>query len=264
MKKTYEEHLEYENEIVRLQLFFIWHHLHNYPEKTFRDVIRNNVNIYEKTDIFTKEAAESHTDFDFDNPAWLAVESKCEEIFESCCWDTSADAFEQKAFQLFESSIKARSLLTFNLTPSAIKYNFQCGSLKYDAPAPEHPDLVAFHITNAIAPKSIFADPLYLPQCFLKLFDMVEEEYSVKQFGTMTWLNTYPKWLALFPQEWHDNMEIIDTPRWSLASWGQFINARGCFNAKLGAIMRENHGVLPFKIGRSKCHFDAMKQHLKK
>jgi hypothetical protein len=264
MNKTYEEHLELMYETVRLQLFFIWHYLQRHPEESFRNVIRNRVNIYGATDIFVAEAACSHNDFDFDNPDWLAVEATCGEMFEDCRKDETAEPFEKKAFAFLKLSIEARASRTFDVVPPAIKYGYQCGSLKYDAPAPEHPDLVAFHITNAVAPKSIFADSAYLPNCFMDLFRKVEKEYGVDQFGTMTWLNTLPKWLALFPEEWHDNMQIIDSPRWSLATWGQFINARGCFNTKLGRWMRENNGELPFKIGRSRCHFNAMKQHLER
>lgn len=256
------ERIDFLQEITRLQLFFCWHYQQQNPTEDFSQTLRNRVNIYGQTELFQKEYAQSLEDYDFTHPAWLKLETQLTKMALAHRHDPDATAFEEAAFQLIQPLIPARAAIEAGRPPAVELFHFQCGSLKYDTPTSEHPDLVAFHIANALCPRSIFADPAYLPQGFLCLLDNAEKEYGATRLGTMTWLNTQPKWLALFPAEWQENMEIIQNPRWSLATWGQFINARGGFNAKLGEQMRRNKGRFPYSIGRSICSFTAMREHL--
>ena len=138
------------------------------------------------------------------------------------------------------------------------------GSLKYDSPLDRLPkNYCNFHIANAVAPKSIFTDPAYLPGCFLELMARSEREYGYDTLTTATWLDDDPRWLALFPEEWHANLTPRKkVPGWDDGSWGQLVTARGTFNEKAGQYVRD-HGELRYKQRGSHCSFEAMRKHLR-
>ena len=124
-------------------------------------------------------------------------------------------------------------------------------------------DLIEFHIANAISPKSIFDDPLYLPCCFMIMMEQVEALYQAEYILTGTWLNSNSKWLELFPQEWHDNLSAPPADiKWHYGFWGQFITARGTFNDKLGDYFRTNR-KFRYSLRSSKCTLAAMRKHLR-
>jgi hypothetical protein len=143
------------------------------------------------------------------------------------------------------------------------KYN--AGSLKYDAPLSELPrNYCNFHIANMVSPKSFFEDPEYLPRCFMELMDKSEKEYGYDTLCTFTWLNSRSRWLALFPQEWHDNMSEPDNQiTGNLGYWGQLITAGGTVNIRMEEYVR-THGELKYKPCKSHCSFKAMRRHLNK
>ena len=137
-------------------------------------------------------------------------------------------------------------------------------SLKYDPPKESlPPNYCNFHIANALAPRSMLHDPEHLPSCFLELMTRSEAEYGYDTLHTFTWLNDHPAWLALFPQEWHDNLgPRTETISWHFGYCGQLVNARGTFNEKAGQYVRE-HGELRYTSRGSHCSFHAMRQHLR-
>ncbi len=93
--------------------------------------------------------------------------------------------------------------------------------------------------------------------------DRAEAEYGADRLGTGSWLNSHPRWLALFPEEYRRNMGADDEDvGCGKGFWGQFINARGAFNAKHARILRET-GRFPYPKRYSWCSFQAMRRHLK-
>ena len=92
--------------------------------------------------------------------------------------------------------------------------------------------------------------------------DKCGEEFSVDKIATSTWLNSYPRWLELFPLEWMANMgpHMTDIKN-GFGWWGQFVNARGAFNHKHAQRFRET-GQLPFLPRRSWCSFESLRKHL--
>ncbi|MDD5727472.1 MAG: hypothetical protein PHV59_02810 [Victivallales bacterium] len=145
----------------------------------------------------------------------------------------------------------------------AVPGDWNAGSLKYDPPSSNRPlNYCNFHIANAVAPDSIFADPAYLPLCFLEMMAKSEAEYAYDTLVTHTWLNDNQRWLRLFPREWIVNL----SPReniiyWHFGNWGQLVTARGTFNRHAGQYVREQ-GRLRYRARASHCSFDAMRKHL--
>ncbi len=167
---------------------------------------------------------------------------------------------DERADQWYASSVGIAPLTAF-WEPRLI-----AGSLKFDPPAAGRPPTTCnFHIANAIAPQSIFANPAYLPSCFLDLMNCGEQAYGFDTLATTSWLNDEPRWLRLFPADWHRTLDAPDPhglPSWHFGYWGQLVTARGTFNAKAGEFVRR-HGRLRFRTRSAHCAFRAMRDHLR-
>jgi hypothetical protein len=256
--KTLDEHREYLYQTVKLQFFFLRNWLREHPDETLSAVLRNRIDIYRKTSI-NKDLL-NPAEAKFECPEWLELEHRLESVYEQ--YKDDAPAFEDAAFAVCKNTIAERVEKDYNDKSRTAGY--QCGSLRYN----EHEDglkheTISFHIANALQPESFFADPQYLPQCFLELMRQTAEKYRSTRLYTGTWLNSLPRWLELFPQEWQDNLSPENTDvQWHYGFWGQFITARGTFNYKYGEIMRQT-GKMPFYPKTSSCSFETLKKHLK-
>ena len=257
MANRYEEHLAYLHDIVRLKLWFLWNWARVRPEEDFIEGLRHRVDLRRKT---AACANDYPADTDFDHPGWQALEDDAQALFQRHRGDPDADAFEQAAFNLFRPSIDAYSHIHYLLP---VAEGFQCGSLKFDPPMRESPRRVTYHIANAVQPRSLFTDRRYLPRCFMELMDQGEAEYGATELITGTWLNSHPRWQALFPPQYHANMAPAGPEIGATANhWGQFINARGTFHAPRAAQFRETR-TLPFPSRTAWCSFAALRAHLK-
>lgn len=256
--KTLDEHREYLYQMVKLQFFFLRNWLSGHPKETLSAVLRNRIDIYRKTSINKELLNPVATKFDC--PEWLELEHRLELVYKQ--YKDNAAAFEEAAFAVFKPTIDER--VEKDYKDESRLAGYQCGSLRYN----EHEDSLkhettSFHIANALQPESIFADPQYLPRCFLELMRQTSQKYGSIKLYTGTWLNSLPRWLELFPQEWQDNLSHENTDvQWHYGFWGQFITARGTFNYKYGEIMRQT-GKMPFYPKNSSCSFVNMKKHLK-
>ncbi len=140
---------------------------------------------------------------------------------------------------------------------------YNAGSLKYDSPLAELPrNHCNFHISNAIAPKSILNETAYLINCFNTLLDKSEDEYHYDTLRTFTWLNSNPRWLFFFPDEWLNNLSKPNTEiHGDGGFWGQLSTARGTLN-KRAADHILNSGKFQYPPRSSHCSYAAMRGHL--
>jgi hypothetical protein len=255
--RTLEEHDQFLEDIVRLQLWFLWTWRHQHPDETFETAIRTRVDIFRKTDLNVEQSKNTRTAGDFSLAAWQDAERAAARI---CAASASADAFEAQAWaEVFKPLVQARVERDF-AEGNGLE-NFNCGSLRYDVRPPQRQDTVFFHIGNTLSPTSIFSDPAYLPGCFRQLLAAVTERYQATRICTGSWLNSYERWLALFPQEWRDSLGAPVELGWSQGHWGQFISARGTLNHRHAAMLRAT-GELPFATRRASCSIAAMAAHL--
>jgi len=255
--KSLEDHRQYLLDMIRLKLWFLWGWLKDHPDEAFVQAFQHRIDIYRKTNIRYEVPVPRDGD---EHPKWFALVAEAEALYEQCKDDPDASRFEELGFDLLQDTVSKRA--GNDCREGFELVGFQCGSLRYDAPKPQFPKRSGFHIANAVAPMSIFRDPTHIPDCLMDLMDRVEAEYGAEEVCTGTWLNSHPKWLRNFPQEWMDNME----PRngrvgSSNAHWGQFINAKGLFNAPLAQKLRET-GRLPYSSQGSWCTIKALREHL--
>ena len=254
---TYSEHLQFLLDLTSLQLHFAWRWAHDHPGESIRDVLRNRVDLCRKTD--PSPADYDIAILDLTRPAWRELEDRLAALHTRVA---SAEAFESAAAECVRPVVEAFARKTFGSTVKISEY--QCGSLKYDAPLPVAPREVDFHIGNAVAPRSIFSDPAYLPRCLADLMDQTEAKFGANVLKTGTWLNSVPKWLELFPPEWTTGLGPVNTSvGWHYGFWGQFVSAQGTLNVKYARYLRET-GLFPFYPREGRCSFAALRRHLAK
>ena len=119
-----------------------------------------------------------------------------------------------------------------------------------------------FHITNGIRPKSFLREDYYLAENFLTLMTEAEAEFGYDTLYTFTWLNSHPRFLRFFPEEWQRNLgEPHPGIFANMGFLGQFLNAKGTLNRKT-AEEYLSLGELPYPPRKSHCSFASMRKHL--
>ena len=253
--KTLAEHREYLHEIVKLQLFFVHLWLEKHPEEDFKQVMELRVNIYRKTDVNPESSLPEV--LHYDESPWTDMIAEARRLWERHRDDRAA--FEREAFEIFRDSLDRRAERDYWERPLCGLW--QCGCFRPNT-VPSSTGRLIFHIANMVSPHSFFDDPEYLKSCFRALLDVGEKILGVKEFATNSWLNSYPRWLAWFPDEWQRNLgEPNRDIRWHGGYWGQFLTARGTFHYRRGEILRQT-GEFPYALRSSFASIEAMRRKL--
>lgn len=249
--KTLEEHCEYVERFARVSLYFAQRWLaRSLPEKKVSERIVQHTPLLFHALGYSKAR--------WNNPRCLSILARADE-----CASLSPEDFEEAMWQDMKEHALQRARFTFTRHKAPER---NCGSLRYDPPRPDIPEgWCAFHIHNAVTPRSFFDDPGYLALCFLLLMRENRLKYNSHTLYTGTWLNDREDWLAFFPQEWINNLtpKIEKAiPQWHTGWWGQLITGRGTINPKAEDFLRKN-GFLKFSLRTSHCSFNAMEMNLK-
>lgn len=254
-KKTLGTHKIYIEQMCRISFFFSRRWMkERIQEKPHGELLRDHTPLlYHALNYLDYETK-------WNNPDCLRIMAKADLLqemppseFEDRMWAEIKDLALERAEKFYPESVGV-----------AVSKDWNAGSLKYDPPVKGlSPNYCNFHIANAVAPKSIFDDPGYLPKCFIELMNKSEKDYGYDTLHTTTWLNDNPRWLRLFPREWHDNLSPwTDDVSWHFGYWGQLVTAHGTFNKKAGLCVREQ-GKLKYKTRSSHCSFASMRKHIK-
>lgn len=257
---TRDEYRAYLHQIVQLKLYFLYLWLQSHPDEVFGEVLEQRVDIYRKIECYApRTMSQDHPDFG--HPFWVELKEKIRQLHEQHAAHGKAEDFMWSAFDLLRPALDANLEASFSEALEAGR-NMKCGSLTYHAPSENTPTVIAVHIANAIQPQSIFDDPHYLPGCLVDLMDRSEAEFGVCNLHCGSWLNSHPRWLALFPREWQESLSESDrNVQWHLGYWGQFISARGTFHEK-NAMRFCQTGEFPFAYRTADCGFAALREHL--
>lgn len=256
--KTLDEHYEYVKGMVRISFFFAKKYLvDRFPENTVGELIRDHTPALYHGLNYTDHQTK------WDNPTCQKILAKADELSH-----LPAEDFEEEMWKRVEVHARERAELNYpNAVGVKAPASWHCGSLTYDPPNPHiQPGYMVFHIANGTCPHSIFDDPSYLPFCFRLLMKETEIKYNAVGLYTGTWLNSNPRWLQYFPQEWMDNMPEADytklgKPGWSFGEWGQLVTGRGTINKKVEEMVRKE-GHLKYLHRRATCSFINMRKHL--
>lgn len=254
--KTLEEHIQSVEELARFSFFYAAKYLKNglAPEEPLWDSICNHTMLmFHGLEFRNKEEFPQIALCELMRTASVEFSGMAPEDFEVAMWERCGRGISERAGELYG---KSRGVW--------IPPGWNCGSLKYDVPSAEEPELCRFHIYNTVSPNSLFADKEYLILCFKLLMKECELRFNANTLVTSTWLNDRPRWLEFFPEEFRDSL----TPRHpekapgpTVGSWGFLYDARGCMNQKYIRQIREN-GQRPFLARTGRCSFEAMRRHL--
>ncbi len=252
-RKTIDEHREYVEQLCRISFFYARHLKERFPEERAGLLLRKRTPLFHHA-LNLKEYMEKGG-----RPDCLRIE-KLADKRESL----SVEEFEEQMYSQIQDIAMERAERFYpGSVGMGVSPDWNVRSLKYDPPKENLPsNWCNFHIANWTAPRSFFDDPRHLPECFLELMEKSEKEYGYDTLHTATWLNGDPRWLALFPEEWHANLSPGEKlPGWDFGYWGQLATKRGTFNYKAGRYLR-THKELRYKNRASHCSFGSMRRHL--
>lgn len=253
--KTLAEHRDYIEQLCRISFFYAGRLKESVPEESAGLLLRKRTPLFYHA-LNLKEYMEWEN-----NPECLAIEALADGLAE-----LAVDEFEERMYgEIRDKAMDSAEKFYPVSVGMGVPPDWNVRSLKYDPPKENLPPAWCnFHIANWMAPRSFFDDPVHLPGCFLELMGRSEKEYGYDTLHTGTWLNEEPRWLALFPEEWHNNLSPRGAlPSWNFGDWGQMVTARGTFNYKAGGYLRE-HGELRYGCRSSHCSFASMRKHLEK
>jgi len=242
-RKTLEEHLEFAGDCARLAFFFAYDLAAKRPEETLESVLRLRSPLYHVA---------------------LGLDPEVpQDIFTVFPDAGSASDFEEKMWRQCRDFILSRAEKHY---PDSLGMGlhgvWQAECFKFDPPKPDFPGRCSFHIGNARAPESLFADWKYVADHLLLMLDLMEKEYGATEAATASWLNSKPMWLRFFPNEWQDRMTDRPTvPLWHLGYWGQIVSARGTCNRNACRYIRE-YRRLRYAMRSSWCPIPVLRQHL--
>lgn len=242
-RKSLDEHLEFAETCSRLAFFWTYELAAVRPQENMEFILRQRSPLY-------------HVALGLDTAKPL-------EIFSHFPKADSASDFEEKMWLQCRDYILKRAKDHY---PDSVGMGlhgvWQAECFKFDPPRPDHPLRCSFHIGNARAPESIFADRRYIVEHLLLLLDLMEKEHGAAEIATGTWLNSNSFWLHFFPHDWQDHMEDRpEIPLWHLGYWGQIISARGTCNLKTCQFIRKNRR-LRYKMRYSWSSIPNLRQHL--
>lgn len=258
---TKEEHLDYLESSSRLMLWFAREWKKSHPEEDFESIVRNRTDIWRKTNLFPGGPDDPLSGYP---EAWLEILHRILKAYDETKADSDSARFEEICVELLKPHLIGRIERDIADHPGVTqKAGYQCGSLRYDlSPDIDNPKRIKIHISNACYPGSLFDDRLYMPACLLVLTTQCAAKFGVTEIRTGTWLNSYPKWLELFPEEWAENMsQPNEDIRYHYGFWGQFLTSRRTFNHKLGRKFRQT-GKMPYSHRSSWCSIFSLRKHL--
>lgn len=251
--KTIEEHIFYLEETIKLSLWAIAIWKNEHPDE---DIIYT---IHERTPLLNHTIFNNgHTTDDpsFSDEKWSGLREELKKIYIK---NSNPALFEKKGFELLQPYIMGR--VERDMSDLNWIDDVQDGSwIKYDLN--QKGEYLEFHMENFKYPNSFLSDKTYF---YNKLKEAVSEadENGFKGLWSRSWLNTYPNWIKLMPDEWNSSVrEQSWDLKWDYGYWGQFITSNEGFNIRNGELFRK-HGKIPYPCSYAEASIKSFKDFLK-
>jgi hypothetical protein len=123
-------------------------------------------------------------------------------------------------------------------------------------------EFIAIHLGNIIVPRSPFEDMPQMCHDLLRLTECVMARHpAAVNIGCNSWLNSFARFLSLFPLEWGHTANLPGRVGCGYNWWGQFISRTGGFNFRNAKTMRAT-GAFPFQARNGRCGIKALQHHL--
>ncbi|MBQ6597857.1 MAG: hypothetical protein IJH79_09925 [Lentisphaeria bacterium] len=260
-RKTAQEHREFVEKTIRLEMFYAHLRHREAPEESPQFILRERIDIVRYTTHY-RLGMENGTVY-AEDPGYRELEAGIAELLLKHENDADSEAFENEVSRYLKPELDANNQTNYR-DSLYIEPECRSGFMHYDPKRrdDEFSGWMAFHIANDRMPHSFFDDPQHIRRSFEGILDAAENLVKVDTIFCCSWLNSFPPWLALFPEEWTlERGPEYPSVLWHLGFWGQFINARGLFNDRYAEMFRKT-GKMPFAFRCAHCKVDAMRKKL--
>lgn len=243
--------VHYVQGFIRLSLWFANKRLRENGED-LKEVVNTRVNLYRNTSLYDGKRHPASGDEDRE---WNGVIAKLGEIFGKDGADS--DLVEEKGFALLWPLMEATCIRRSNQSQGSGR-PYECWTYDYRSET-----RVGIHIANVYQPKSPLSDmhAQFAAALIRLLKDSQVRRPEIKAVQCGGWMNSTPRFQMLFPKAWKESAEMRGDIRYTMGSWGQFMDRRGGFHEKNGAIFRET-GQLPFASTLCHCGMEEALEHL--
>ena len=257
-----EQRADYVAGVLRLALFYAWHKCRD--GVALDEILNRRVHLYRLTVLWDGRLTPAGPGFPWETSSWGAVLRDLEGL---CRRQRSAAAFEEAAFArlwpLAEPAVPrdvARwPWIPEGYCPTPLPNEQVCGCFAWEPG--RTPDSISIHIANACMPASPFAD---LRQRARELTALVESARAAtpaaRTLGCNSWLNTFPPFLKLFPDDWVRPGRPGE-PGSGANWWGQFMARDGSFHRRHGNALRATLDF-PWPAVDGFCSLDRLADHL--
>ena len=217
------------------------------------DTVNVRVNLYRNTSLYDGSRHPAAGDED---PAWNEIVAALGEIFNQ--YGNDPEAVETRGLALLWPLMEARLQKKGTEQSRSEGRPYECWSYDY-----KNEGRVSIHIGNVYQPRSPLSDmqPQFAASLIRLLRDSQVRRPDVKVVQCGSWMNSAPRFQMLFPETWRQSAEERTEVRYTMGTWGQFMDRRGDFHAKNGAILRQT-GEMPFASSLCKCTIEETLDHL--
>ena len=240
--------INYVREFTKLSLWYA-HKRFREGETDFEGTINGRVNIYRNTILHDGKRHPSSEDV---GPEWADILNQLKAVFDQHMVEESTKQLEKSGLELLYPYLKMQS----GSLPLPKDRPYDCWTYNYT-------DHVHIHIFNIYQPRSPLSE-MHIPfaaSLIRLLRDVKIERPDIESVSCGSWLNSAPRFQALFPKQWIQNAEPRPDVRYTMGHWGQFTDRRGDFHTWNGAHFRAT-GEFPLRNLRCEAPIAAVLAHL--
>ncbi|MCK4401737.1 hypothetical protein KAW08_05495 [bacterium] len=250
-----ETHRHYVTEVVKLRLWYVkW--LLNFGVK-FECAIQRHVRIYQITSFYDENKTYGHG-MSWKEPRWKKLLTRLRKIYDKYPGHPTLEStakLEEEGLTILWPYLEKHIQTEAKTVPKKRPY----GCFSYN----DREGYLALHFANDAMPKSPFHDISALANSLYRLLiDSKRRCPETLKVRMTSWLNAFPPFLTLFPDIWGNSRKPMG-PDSGDGAWGQFIDRRGDFHSRNGAVLRET-GQFPYVYSLCECNINQLVKYLVK
>ena len=240
-------------ELTKLSLWYVRKVLRE-EEISFADAV-NRVDIYRKTSLYDGRSHPSRCDV---GPRWAEILDQVKGIFDRHRDDPYSELIEAEGLALLWPYLEARLLENKDQGKGEDERPYECWDGGYSDEG-----RLSIHIYNIYKPRSPLSDMRipFAASLIRLLHDSTQRRPGMEIVQCVSWLNSAPRFQALFPNGWIRSARLRGTIGYTAGYWGQFYDRRGGFHDRNGAAFRET-GELPFPCLSCEWPISEVMEHL--
>ena len=238
------------DEFIKLSLWFVYNTL----QKGVPDIeklLTYRVDIYRNTTLFDGKNKSMDRDL---GPRWAKIIKQLKRMYHKHMGDPNSKGFETNGLELLRPLLRTAHWET----PGPGPRPYECWTFN------EHDGVrIDLHVVNIYQPRSPLSEMKvpFAASLMRLLQDTTTRQATINTVSCGSWLNSVPRFAAMFPRSWMDHTKSIDQIGYTMNHWGQFINRAGQFHPHNGSQFRQTER-LPFPCLICQCPIIEAVNHL--